>query len=98
MSNGSTFVRPHCWTNNVRQFDPSLCILHPSISEVSGSENNLLLLWMYPKYEPHLKLNRIETIEFGRNGLCCVRIRVTDEPQRPEFVYFSCYFNTVFIF
>ena len=24
MSNGSTFVSPHCWTNNVRQFDPSL--------------------------------------------------------------------------
>ena len=24
MSSGSTFVRRHCWTNNVRQFDPSL--------------------------------------------------------------------------
>ena len=24
MLNGSTFVSPHCWTNNVRQFDPSL--------------------------------------------------------------------------
>ena len=24
MSNGSTFVGLHCWTNNVRQFDPSL--------------------------------------------------------------------------
>ena len=24
MSNGLTFVSPHCWTNNVRQFDPSL--------------------------------------------------------------------------
>ena len=23
MSNGSTFVSPHCWTNNVRQFDIS---------------------------------------------------------------------------
>ena len=26
MSNGSTFVSPHCWTNNVRQFDPSLMV------------------------------------------------------------------------
>ena len=24
MSNGSTFVSPHCRTNSVRQFDPSL--------------------------------------------------------------------------
>ena len=26
MSNGSTFVRLPCWTNNVRQFDPSLSL------------------------------------------------------------------------
>ena len=27
MSNGPTFVSLHCWTNNVRQFDPSLTII-----------------------------------------------------------------------
>ena len=26
MSNASTFVSLHCWTKNVRQFDPSLCV------------------------------------------------------------------------
>ena len=26
MSNDSTFVSLHCWTNNVRQFDPSLIL------------------------------------------------------------------------
>ena len=26
MSNSLTFVSPHCWTNNVRQFDPSLTV------------------------------------------------------------------------
>ena len=27
MSNGSTFLSSHCWTNNVRQFDPTLCMV-----------------------------------------------------------------------
>ena len=30
--NGSTFVSLHCWTNNVRQFDPRLSLKY-SISE-----------------------------------------------------------------
>ena len=31
MLNGSTFVSSHCWTNNVRQFDPS----HTDICNIS---------------------------------------------------------------
>ena len=39
---GSNFVSPHCWTNNVRQFDPSLSqpaikfVLKPGLPPVGG--------------------------------------------------------------
>ena len=47
MSNGSTFVSPHCWTNNVRQFDPSLtmelCHLY-SLLDINDKSHETLRL------------------------------------------------------
>ena len=53
MSNESTFVRLHCWTNSVRQFDPALAHLIFNLRDASNfdqtirfMENMAVLYWI----------------------------------------------------